>query len=65
MGRRARRRPRPPAAGLRLHTDTADRALTIPLPGRPLLSSSPTEAVEGPPGEAFALPAHTTVWWTA
>ncbi|MFE7426893.1 alpha-amylase family glycosyl hydrolase [Streptomyces sp. NPDC057545] len=46
-------------------TNTADRALTIPLPGRPLLSNSPIEDVEGPPGEAFALPAHTTVWWTA
>ncbi|MFE7267809.1 glycoside hydrolase family 13 protein [Streptomyces sp. NPDC057592] len=46
-------------------TNTADRALTIPLPGRPLLSNSPIEDVEGPPGAAFALPAHTTVWWTA
>ncbi|MFE5740181.1 DUF3459 domain-containing protein [Streptomyces celluloflavus] len=46
-------------------TNTADRALTIPLPGRPLFSNSPVEDVEGPPGAAFALPAHTTVWWTA
>ncbi|MFF0474008.1 glycoside hydrolase family 13 protein [Streptomyces sp. NPDC004284] len=45
-------------------TNTTDRALTIPLPGLPLLSSSPTEAAEDPTGAAFALPADTTVWWT-
>ncbi|MFI9291798.1 glycoside hydrolase family 13 protein [Streptomyces gardneri] len=45
-------------------SNTADRALIIPSPGRPLLASSPIETVEGPPGAAFALPAHTTVWWT-
>ncbi|MFD0149522.1 hypothetical protein ACWGQ4_16235 [Streptomyces sp. NPDC055721] len=52
-------------AGLLLHGRHDGQAATVPVPGRPLLASSPIEGLEGPPGAVLALPAHTTVWWTA